>query len=200
MCSVVSNSLRPWRLSWSSVHGISQTRVLEWEPFPSPGDLPNPGMEPVSPESLSHCRWILYHWATKEPSGWVRVQKKITNIVVDILWQCMAVVMRIKGWNHIYEKFMIRTDYTWRGNGHFVSRIYLEDFNGWAWSPSMGHSICLHKRPCSYRVYHNLINFRLIELQITLFRKNKDMQLHRNMKQVNICQLISEIISEEIRP
>ena len=28
-------------------------------PFPSPGDLPNPGTEPVSPVSL-HCRWVLY--------------------------------------------------------------------------------------------------------------------------------------------
>ena len=30
----------------SSVHGISQTRILEL-PFPPPGDLPNPGIEPV---------------------------------------------------------------------------------------------------------------------------------------------------------
>ena len=25
----------------SSVHGISQARILEWVPFPSPGDLPD---------------------------------------------------------------------------------------------------------------------------------------------------------------
>ena len=30
----------------SSVHGVLQARVLEWLPFPSPGDLPNPGVEP----------------------------------------------------------------------------------------------------------------------------------------------------------
>ena len=34
----------------SSIHGISQARVLEWLPFPSPGDLPDPGIEPVSSE------------------------------------------------------------------------------------------------------------------------------------------------------
>ena len=28
-------------------HGITQARILE--PFPSPGDLPNPGIEPRSP-------------------------------------------------------------------------------------------------------------------------------------------------------
>ena len=33
----------------SSVHGISQRRMLEWVPFPSPGDLPDPGIEPRSP-------------------------------------------------------------------------------------------------------------------------------------------------------
>ena len=32
----------------SSVHGISQTRKLGGLPFPSPGDLPDPGIEPTS--------------------------------------------------------------------------------------------------------------------------------------------------------
>ena len=32
----------------SSVHGISQVRILEWVLFPSPGDLPDPGIGPGS--------------------------------------------------------------------------------------------------------------------------------------------------------
>ena len=32
-----------------SVHGILQARILEWIAFPSPGDLPDPGIEPGSP-------------------------------------------------------------------------------------------------------------------------------------------------------
>ena len=32
-------------------------------PSPSPGDLPDPGIKPTSPE---FCRQILYHWATRE--------------------------------------------------------------------------------------------------------------------------------------
>ena len=32
----------------SSVHGISQARIGSGLPFPSPGDLPGPGIEPVS--------------------------------------------------------------------------------------------------------------------------------------------------------
>ena len=37
----------------SSVQGIFQARILEWvqEPFPPPGDLPSPGIEPASPVS-----------------------------------------------------------------------------------------------------------------------------------------------------
>ena len=36
-------------LTGSSVHGIFQTRILEWVPFPTLGDLPDPVIEPVSP-------------------------------------------------------------------------------------------------------------------------------------------------------
>ena len=32
-----------------TVHGASQARILEWLPFPPPGDLPDPEIEPVSP-------------------------------------------------------------------------------------------------------------------------------------------------------
>ena len=35
--------------SGSSVWRILQPRILEWLPFPSPGDLPNPGIAPLSP-------------------------------------------------------------------------------------------------------------------------------------------------------
>ena len=31
------------------IHGILQARILEWVAFPLPGDLPNPGIEPMSP-------------------------------------------------------------------------------------------------------------------------------------------------------
>ena len=32
----------------SSVHGILQARILQWLPFPFPGGLPNPRIEPES--------------------------------------------------------------------------------------------------------------------------------------------------------
>ena len=47
----------------SSVHGIFQARVLEWLPFPSPGDAPDPGSNP----GLPHYRQMLYHLRHKYP-------------------------------------------------------------------------------------------------------------------------------------
>ena len=38
-----------------SVHGIFQASILECVPFPSPGDLPNPGIEARSPALQADC-------------------------------------------------------------------------------------------------------------------------------------------------
>ena len=46
----------------SSVHGILHARRLEWAAFPTPGDLPDPGIEPVSP--VLTCSFF-----TTEPQG-----------------------------------------------------------------------------------------------------------------------------------
>ena len=53
----------------SSIHGILQARILVWVPFPSPGNLPNPGIEPGSPTVQAAS-------LSSEPPG-----KKNTNIV-----------------------------------------------------------------------------------------------------------------------
>ena len=37
-----------YSLPGSSVHGILHARILEWVAMPPPGDLPDPGIEPVS--------------------------------------------------------------------------------------------------------------------------------------------------------
>ena len=40
--------------SESLVHGILQATILKWVVFPSPGDHPNPGIEPRSPPLRAH--------------------------------------------------------------------------------------------------------------------------------------------------
>ena len=57
------------RLNWTVAYqappsmGFSRQECWSELPFPSPGDLPNPGIFPTQGLNLGllHCRWILYH-------------------------------------------------------------------------------------------------------------------------------------------
>ena len=51
MLSHVQLFVTPWSVTHQGFfrHGISQARMLAWVPFPSPGNLPDPGIEPASP-------------------------------------------------------------------------------------------------------------------------------------------------------
>ena len=60
--SVVSNSLKPHGVPLSM--GFPRQEYWSGLPCSPPGNLPDSGIEPMSPESLLHCRWIIYHWAT----------------------------------------------------------------------------------------------------------------------------------------
>ena len=54
----------------SSVHGISQARILEWMPFPTPEIFETQGLNQKLQQPL-HCRQILSHWAAwKAPKKW----------------------------------------------------------------------------------------------------------------------------------
>ena len=52
----------------SSVHGIFQARLLEWVAMPSPGDRPNPGIEPESLKSPVLSGYFFTTSATWEAS------------------------------------------------------------------------------------------------------------------------------------
>ena len=56
--------MTPWTVASQAPLSVGLPRQEYWRglPFPSPGDLPDPGMEP----HLLHCRWILYSWVTRE--------------------------------------------------------------------------------------------------------------------------------------
>ena len=85
-CILVSPWLRargPSRFSChsppgSSVHGISQARMLEWVPFPSPGDLPDPGIEPTSPALTDRLFTISTTWEAQAPS-WLQDKYSFNN-------------------------------------------------------------------------------------------------------------------------
>ena len=58
-CSVVSDSAIPWTIACQAPLSMEFSRQEYWSglPFPSPGDLPDPGIKP----GFQHCRQILYH-------------------------------------------------------------------------------------------------------------------------------------------
>ena len=79
MCSVLLSRVRVFVTPWTVAHQapllMRFPRQKYWSglPFPSPGDLPNPGMKPMSYASPALAggffffffgRQILYHWAT----------------------------------------------------------------------------------------------------------------------------------------
>ena len=53
----------PWAVALQAplCMGFSRQEYRGGLPFPSPGDLPDPGMEPASLMSPAFGRWVLYH-------------------------------------------------------------------------------------------------------------------------------------------
>ena len=62
-CSVVSDSAILWLSPASFLHLWGVSRQENWSglPFPSPGDLPNPGIEPMSPAPQADFFYHLSH-------------------------------------------------------------------------------------------------------------------------------------------
>ena len=66
--SIMSDSfVTPWTVAHQAPLSMGLSRQAYWTglPFPSPGDLLDPGIEPASPKA-----GILYHWTTREPISW----------------------------------------------------------------------------------------------------------------------------------
>ena len=71
------------------VHGILQARILEWEPFPSPGDLPNPG--------LLHCRQILDLLSHKGSKS----HERVTFLLLEVTWLVSTVSLLLQETNAV---------------------------------------------------------------------------------------------------
>ena len=74
LCPTLCNPM-DFSLPGSSVHGIFQAKILGGLPFPSPGDLPNPGIEPGSP-SLQAMLYRLSHQGSPNEANGERCQKQ----------------------------------------------------------------------------------------------------------------------------
>ena len=75
-------------LPGSSVHGISQTRILESAAFSFSRDLANPGIKLSSPAASALIVGLLYHGATWETRGSPAVTHKTRDLGCGTFWGC----------------------------------------------------------------------------------------------------------------
>ena len=71
VCSTLCDPM-DCNLPGSSVHGILQASILEWVATPPPGDLPDPGIEPMSLMSRALAGGFITTSATWEVSNTFR--------------------------------------------------------------------------------------------------------------------------------
>ena len=72
-----------------TVHGILQARILEGVAFPSPGDLPNPGIKPRSPalqaDSLSQEGIILSWCHNRQKCKMLEKRTNLSEVCVKVV-------------------------------------------------------------------------------------------------------------------
>ena len=110
-----------YSLPGSSVHVIFQARIWSWLPFPTPRDLPNAGVEPVSLESPALAgRFFTTAPPGKPlfsgPSPYIAKWQVLKNEKLDEVWN--ATVLRFS--NVIEKQCVSRLDF-----GFLVSLIHL---------------------------------------------------------------------------
>ena len=79
--SVMSDSVTPWTVAHQALCPLEFSRQEYWSglPCPSPGDLPAPGIEPMSPVCISCIgRWTLYYWSSHATTKRVKIPHAAT--------------------------------------------------------------------------------------------------------------------------
>jgi len=73
--------------------GFSRQEYWSGLPYPPPGDLPDPGIKPVSLMSTCNGRQALHHWCQQDPSAeqYMMVAAVIQNVI-----QCYQVICEEK--------------------------------------------------------------------------------------------------------
>ena len=139
-CPVLCN---PLDCSWpgSFVHEILQARILEWVACPPPGDLPDPGIEPLSPtapalqaDSLPlvlidyYNMWFtqqreflgtseLYHWVL----NFSLIPKCSFVLVPRIFNFFFLLCFHLYLFLHVIQKFREILNCIWKGTTSFVN-------------------------------------------------------------------------------
>ena len=90
----------PWTVAYQASLSMGFSRQEYWSglPFPSPGDLPNPEMNPCLP----HCRQMLYHLSHQESTH----QGSHFSIKLYLISSMLRImVLKARGNNRILYKY-----------------------------------------------------------------------------------------------
>ena len=96
-CSVVSDSVTPWTVAYqaSPSMGFSRQEYQSGLPFPSPGDLPNPGIKPRCPALQADAlpsEPVIFHLLGVKYLCWQPVYYLRKNIFDSILFLCEHII------------------------------------------------------------------------------------------------------------
>ena len=104
-----------WTVALQALLSMGFSRQEHWNglPFPPPGDVPHPGIKPMSLVALL-CRQILYHWAIREaqvgmyscPNGYNTWLHFFLD-VPDSLLSCEALENRKLIWSLLNIKYKL---------------------------------------------------------------------------------------------
>ena len=89
--------------SGSSVHGISQARILEWINISFSRHLPDSGIEPVSPASPA----LIGRFFTAEPLGKLPAYNSQYDQIVSRVCNCYLEVSLIEATKVLPEHFIL---------------------------------------------------------------------------------------------
>ena len=89
----------------SSVHGFSRREYWYGLPFPSPEDLPDPGIEPRS--SASQEDSLLFELQGKTITGEEsKFWKRVKSVIIQYLYRCFCVsIITVVLWSEIKDNF-----------------------------------------------------------------------------------------------
>ena len=89
----------------SSIHGFSRQEYWSGLPFPSPEDLPDPGIEPRSPASQAAS--LLFELQGKIIQGEEsKFWKRVKSMIIQYLYRCFHVsIITVVLWSEIKDNF-----------------------------------------------------------------------------------------------
>ena len=129
LCLTLCDSM-DWSLSGFSINGMGLSQHEYWSglPFPPPGDLPNPGIEPAFPGSAAVAGGFFYHWAIWGVYGFLCCAVNLCHL--PVLYTVICICQ-----SHVPNLFSL----------HFLTANKYTDNRKWSVSTMSRKSLVIHQ-------------------------------------------------------